>query len=122
MKNTYFLDSMRAQEKWRVEDSINLLPSENMTSPQARALLSSDFVNRYTLPINADYAGEFVENSYRGTRITTDVELKAEEVAREVFKSKFACVQPLSGHIAAMITIVSTTKKNDLMCTRKSVV
>lgn len=116
MKNTYFLDSMRAQEKWRVEDSINLLPSENMTSPQARALLSSDFVNRYTLPINADYAGEFVENSYRGTRITTDVELKAEEVAREVFKSKFACVQPLSGHIAAMITIVSTTKKNDLMC------
>ena len=116
MKNTYFLDSMRAQEKWRVEDSINLLPSENMTSPQARALLSSDFVNRYTLPINAEYAGEFVENSYRGTRITTDVELKAEEVAREVFKSKFACVQPLSGHIAAMITIVSTTKKNDLMC------
>jgi len=116
MKNTYFLDSMRAQEKWRVEDSINLLPSENITSPQARALLSSDFVNRYTLPINAEYAGEFLENSYRGTRITTDVELKAEEVAREVFKSKFACVQPLSGHIAAMITIVSTTKKNDLMC------
>lgn len=115
MKNTYFLDSMRAQEKWRVEDSINLLPSENMTSPQARALLSSDFVNRYTLPINAEYAGEFLENSYRGTRITTDVELKAEELAREVFKSKFACVQPLSGHIAAMITIISTAKKNDLM-------
>ena len=73
MKNTYFLDSMRAQEKWRVEDSINLLPSENMTSPQARALLSSDFVNRYTLPVNAEYAGEFMENSYRGTEITTDV-------------------------------------------------
>src|SRR5512136_2865521 len=78
MKNSYFLDMMRAQEKWRLEDSINLLPSENMSSPQVRALLSSDFVNRYTLPINAEYAGEFIENSYRGTRITTDVELKAE--------------------------------------------
>jgi glycine hydroxymethyltransferase len=113
MRNTYFLDSMRAQEKWRVEDSINLLPSENMTSPQARALLSSDFVNRYTLPVEAEYAGEYMENSYRGTRITTDVERKCEEVCREVFKSKHACVQPLSGHIAAMITIVATTKRGD---------
>ncbi len=113
MKNTYFLDSMRAQEKWRVEDSINLLPSENMTSPQVRALLSSDFVNRYTLPIEAEYAGEYMENSYRGTRITTDVERKCEEVCREVFRSKYACVQPLSGHIAAMIAIVSTTKRGD---------
>ena len=116
MKNTYFLDSMRAQEKWRVEDSINLLPSENMTSPQARALLSSDFVNRYTLPVNAEYAGEFMENSYRGAKITTNMELKAEEVTKEVFKAKYACVQPLSGHIAAMITIVSTTSRGDTMC------
>ena len=115
VKNTYFLDCMRAQEKWRVEECINLLPSENMTSPQVRALLSSDFVNRYTLPVNAEYAGAFMENSYRGTRITTEVELKAEEVCREVFGAKFACVQPLSGHIAAMITIVSMTAKGDTM-------
>lgn len=116
MKSTYFLDSMRAQEKWRVEESVNLLPSENMTSPQVRALLSSDFVNRYTLPINAEYAGEFMENAYRGTRITNDVELKAEEVAREVFRCKYACVQPLSGHIAAMISIAATAKRGDLLC------
>lgn len=115
VKNTYFLDSMRAQEKWRVEECINLLPSENMTSPQVRALLSSDFVNRYTLPVNAEYAGAYMENSYRGTRITTEVELKAEEVCREVFGAKFACVQPLSGHIAAMIAILSTTRRGDTM-------
>ena len=116
MKSTYFLDAMRSQEKWRMEECINLMPSENQTSPQARALLSADFVNRYTLPINAEYAGDYMENSYRGTKITTDVELKAEEVAKEVFKSKYACVQPLSGHIAAMIAIVSTTKRGDRMC------
>lgn len=116
MKNTYFLDSMRAQEKWRIEDSINLLPSENQTSPQVRALLSSEFVNRYTLPLNSESGGEFIENAYRGTRITTEVERKAEEAACEVFKSKHSCVQPMSGHIAAMITIVSTTKKGDVMC------
>jgi len=115
MKNTYFLDMMRAQEKWRLEDSINLLPSENMSSPQVRALLSSDFGHRYTLPVNAEYAGEFLENSYRGTRLTTEVELKAEEAAREVFAAKHACVQPMGGHIAALITIVSTTKRGDAM-------
>ena len=113
MKNTFFIDSMRAQEKWRLEDSINLLPSETMLSPQARALLSSDFVHRYTLPLEAEYAGSYLENAYRGTRITTDVERKAEEVARDVFKAMYACVQPLSGHIAAMIAIVSTTSKGD---------
>jgi len=116
MKNTYFLDMMRAQEKWRLEDSINLLPSENMSSPQVRALLSSDFGHRYTLPVNAEYAGEYMENSYRGTKLTTEVELKAEEVARSVFKSKHACVQPLGGHIAALIAIVSTTKRGDAIC------
>lgn len=115
MKSTYFLDSMRAQEKWRVEECINLMPSENQTSPQARALLSADFVNRYTLPVNAEYAGCFMENSYRGTRITTEVERKAEEVAREVYRSRYACVQPLSGHIAAMIAIVATTSRKDKM-------
>ena len=106
---------MRAQEKWRVEESINLLPSENMSSPQVRALLSSDFGNRYTLPINASYGGDYIENSYRGTKLTTDVELKAEEVAKGVFGARHACVQPLSGHIAAMITIVSTTSRGDTM-------
>jgi len=116
MKNTYFLDMMRAQEKWRLEDSINLLPSENMSSPQVRALLSSDFGHRYTLPMNAEYAGEFMENSYRGTKLTTEVELKAEEAAKEVFKAKHACVQPMGGHIAALITIVSTTKRGETMC------
>ena len=87
-----------------------------MSSPQVRALLSSDFGHRYTLPVNAEYAGEYMENSYRGTRITTEVEQKAEEAAREVFGAKHACVQPMGGHIAALIAIVSTTHRGDTMC------
>lgn len=111
--NSYFVDQMRAQARWRLEDSVNLLPSENMTSPQVRALLSSDFGHRYSLPLNENSAGYFVENGYRGTRITNEVELRAEKVACEVFKSGHACVQPLSGHIAAMIAIASTAGRGD---------
>ena len=113
MRNDYFIKQMREQQRWRLEDSVNLLPSENVTSPQVRALLSSDFGHRYTLPIDAEYAGEYLENSYRGTRITTEVEREAEKAACEVFDALHACVQPLSGHIAAMITIASTTQRGD---------
>ncbi|MDH3364885.1 MAG: serine hydroxymethyltransferase [Thermoplasmata archaeon] len=116
MDKGYFIKQMRAQQRWRLEDSINLLPSENVTSPQVRALLSSDFGHRYTLPVNTEYAGEFLENGYRGTKITTEIEIAAEKVAREVFGSRHACVQPLSGHIAAMIAIVAVTRRGDGMC------
>ena len=116
MKKSYFIDRMRTQQRWRLEDSVNLLPSENVTSPQVRALLSSDFGHRYTLPVNSEYAGEYLENGYRGTKITTEVELVSEKLACEVFQSKHACVQPLSGHIAAMIAIVSSVRRGDTMC------
>lgn len=116
MRNDYFVRQMRAQQRWRLEDSVNLLPSENVTSPQVRALLSSDFGHRYTLPVNAKYAGEYLDNSYRGTRITTEIEREAEKAACEVFEARHACVQPLSGHIAAMITIAATTRRGDAIC------
>ena len=116
MKSTYFLDSMREQEKWRQEDSINLLPSENSASPQVRALLSSDFSNRYTLPLDSGEGMAYVENAYRGTRITTEVERKAEELARKVYGAKHACVQPMGGHIAALIAIKALTKRGDGIC------
>jgi glycine hydroxymethyltransferase len=106
----------RAQDRWRLHESINLLPSENITSPQLRALLSSDFGHRYTLPVNGNFAGEFIENSYRGARLSSEVEESAEKLAREVFRSKHACVQPLSGHIAAMIVIASTAPRGEMVC------
>ena len=113
MKSSHFLDMMRQQERWRLEESINLLPSENMASPQLRALLSSDFGHRYTLPVEADLGGMYTENAYRGTRLTTEVERSCERAACEVYGSKYSCVQPMGGHIAAMIAIASTTKKGD---------
>ena len=111
MKSSHFLDMMRQQERWRLEESVNLLPSENMASPQLRALLSSDFGHRYTLPIEAESGGMYVENAYRGTRLTTEVERSCERAACEVYGSKYSCVQPMGGHVAAMIVIGSTVKR-----------
>jgi glycine hydroxymethyltransferase len=116
MRSDYFLAKANEQSKWRMHDSINLLPSENVTSPEVRSLLSSDFGHRYTLPVNSLWCGEYLENSYRGTRITTEIERSAEKVACDVFGAKHACVQPLSGHIAAMIALLSVTKRGGSIC------
>jgi len=62
------------------------------------------------------WSGDFLENSYRGTRITTEIEEAAEKLACEVFRGRHAIVQPLSGHVAAMIVILSMSRKGDLIC------
>lgn len=75
--------------------------------------MASDFGHRYTLPVNAEFSGYFIDNSYRGTRITDEIERAAEELACEVFSADYACVKPLSGHVAALITIISTAHRGE---------
>ena len=113
----YFLRAMKEQQKWRGEQCLNLVPSENVTSPQVRALLASDFAHRYNYPLMMDIGGVMFENIYRGTRITDAVGNNVEKLAQDVFKAKHSCVSPLSGHIAAMMVIAALAKKGDLMLT-----
>jgi glycine hydroxymethyltransferase len=93
---------VRAHDRWRGRGVFNLLPSENSVSPLARKYLSSDLAGRYTLPLNAPFAGETVDNSYAGTRYTDQIEALANAAASRLFHGKFATTRPLSGHIAAM--------------------
>ncbi len=115
--SNYFLKAMREQQNWRGEKCLNLIPSENVTSPQVRALLASDFAHRYNYPLMMDIGGVMYENIYRGARIIDEVGHSAESLAKDVFKSRNACVSPLSGHIAGMMTIAALAKKGDLMMT-----
>ena len=65
---------VRAHERWRGRAVFNLLPSENAVSPAARKYLGSDLAGRYTLPIDSDWHGERIDNSYTGTRYTDAIE------------------------------------------------
>ena len=40
---------LRRHDKWRLEECINLIPSENIMSRKALGILASDFGHRYTL-------------------------------------------------------------------------
>ena len=106
MSNQYIgrLDKVVSQhEEWRLRDCLNLIPAENRGSPQMRAMLASDFGNRYTAP----------DRFYRGTRYSDELLTLTEELARKVFNARYADVRLLSGHVANMAVLLSLTKKGD---------
>jgi len=101
------LSLVEKHSEWREKQCLNLIPSENVMSPKARALLSSDFVHRYTAR----------DRFYMGTKFTDEIEHYGEEIAKELFKAEVADLRPLSGHIADLIFFANFTKPHDLiMC------
>jgi len=94
---------LRAHEKWRLESCLNLIVSENFTSPAVREMLGCDLTNRYTAP----------DKFYMGTRYTDEIQTETENLAKQVFGAKYADVRPLSGHSADMILLSALAKRGD---------
>jgi len=90
-------------QQWRGKECINLIPSENVTSPTVRRMISSDFVHRYTsrLPF------------YQGTKFMDQVEELGEKFAKELFRADYADLRPLSGHLADIALLIALTKPGD---------
>jgi glycine hydroxymethyltransferase len=97
------LKMVEKHEEWRGKQTINLIASENVASPQVRNLLSSDLSNRYTAP----------DGFYMGTRFIDEVNELASKVARRLFRAEYADPRPLSGHIADWILLSCFTKPGD---------
>jgi glycine hydroxymethyltransferase len=111
------LSGVRAHDRWRLEECLNLQPSENVTSPQVREILSSDLGHRYTLPFDEILHGVYVENAYRGTKYLDDIESEGERLACDVFDSRFATLKPLSGHVSALMMLTATCERGDKLLT-----
>src|SRR4030043_2370974 len=97
------LSLVKQHETWRTKQCLNLIPSENVMSPAVRALLSSDFANRYTS----------VDRFYMGTHFTDEIEQYGEKIARNLFKVETADLRPLSGHIADLIVLANLTQPGE---------
>jgi len=94
---------VKKHEQWRGQECINLIPSENVMSPAVRALLSTDFGQRYTSP----------DGFYMGTRFIDEIEQYGVKLAKEVFNSDTADLRSLSGHVADLTFLASFAKPND---------
>ncbi len=107
-------DLVAKHEAWR-STTLNLIPSENVTSPAVRAALGSDLGHRYTFRVDAYLHGHVIENAYRGTRWTEAVEERVEELLREVYGAEGATARPISGHIAGVTAIAALVPRGGLV-------
>ena len=83
-----------AKEAKRQNETLDLIPSENIASPAVRSALSSLFVNKYA----EGYPGK---RYYPGNAIADELETYVQDLVRKVFDLKDAAwrvnVQPYSG-------------------------
>ncbi len=95
--------TVKQHEEWRTKECLNMIPSENHSSPQLRSMFLSDLGNRYSAP----------DKFYRGTKYVDELQALTQEIAKKVFNARYADVKPLSGHVANMAVLLSLTKPGD---------
>lgn len=80
------------QDAWR-STTLNLIASENVLSPAARAAVDSDLMHRYA-------EGHPGARYYEGTKYVDEIEAEASAACRRVFRCGWADVRPISGTVS----------------------
>ncbi|MGF7117472.1 serine hydroxymethyltransferase [Methanobacterium oryzae] len=97
----------KEHHKW-MEDSINLIASENITSTTVREALASDLSHRYA-------EGLPCERLYEGCEYIDTIENMAIDLSKKLFNAEHANVQPNSGVVANLASFFALTKPDDLL-------
>ena len=100
MDGPSIMELVKRHERMRAE-GLNLIPSENWLSPAIREALSSDLGGRY-------HSGW-----YGGTEHIRAIIERTEELARRVFRARFALVTPLSGLTCDLAMLFTFTTPGD---------
>jgi len=82
-----------SQNSWRRQQTINLIPSENVMSPLALSVYNSDFMSRYA-------EGKPYKRYYQGVKYVDEIEVLSSSIINEISSSKYSDVRPISGTIA----------------------
>ena len=91
-----------------MQNTINLIASENVSSPAVRSAIVSDFRDRYA----EGWPGERV---YAGCKYIDKVELICIDLAEKLFKAEFADVRPVSGVVANLVMYTAVMAPLDRM-------
>lgn len=97
----------KEHHRW-MENSINLIASENITSIGVREALASDLSHRYA-------EGLPCERLYEGCKYIDSIENIAKDLSKRLFNAEHANVQPVSGVVANLASFFALTKPNDLL-------
>ncbi|HIJ00981.1 MAG: glycine hydroxymethyltransferase [Candidatus Methanomethylophilaceae archaeon] len=102
-------ERVKAHNKW-FEESLPMIASENLMSPLAKEMLISDFADRYAEGLPG-------KRYYQGNIYVDEVELKAIEMAKDLFQCSFADVRPISGTVANMAVLFAFAEPGDTITT-----
>lgn len=97
----------KEHHKW-MENSINLIASENITSTTVREALASDLSHRYA-------EGLPCERLYEGCEYIDIIENMTIDLSKKLFNAEHANVQPNSGVVANLASFFALTKPDDLL-------
>ena len=90
---------------------MNLIASENYSSGYVRQLQFSDFMHRYPYWLDDNPVTRY----YQGCKYIQEVELKAIDLTKGLFKADYADVRPISGMTANLGVLFGLTRPNDLV-------
>ena len=105
----YIREQVMNHNKW-FEESIPMIASENLMSPLAKEVMISDFADRYAEGLPG-------KRYYQGNIFVDKVEIKATEIAKNLFKADFADVRPISGTVANMAVLFAFAQPGDVITT-----
>jgi glycine hydroxymethyltransferase len=100
-------DLIEKHDTW-MQNTINLIASENVSSPAVRSAIVCDFRDRYA----EGWPGERV---YAGCKFIDEVELITIDLAKKLFNAPFADVRPISGVVANLAMYTAAMDTNERM-------
>ncbi|MCS4540712.1 MAG: serine hydroxymethyltransferase [Euryarchaeota archaeon] len=96
---------VKTHHEW-MDTTLNMIASENITSPAVRKVIASDFSHRYA-------EGEPRDRLYQGCKYIDEVELIAINLAKKLFDAEHVNVKPVSGAVANLALFTALTKPGD---------
>ncbi len=101
------VELIRAEEE-RQQETLSLIASENLVTPEIREAVGSVFMNKYS----EGYPGK---RYYGGNEVVDEVENRAIEAAKKLFGAEHANVQPYSGSPANMAIYAALLEFGDVV-------
>jgi glycine hydroxymethyltransferase len=99
-------DLVAKYEDWRTKECINMIASENILSPTAKALFATDFASRT--------AQAFIgARMYKGYDLLDPIEALVMEQAKKLYNANFVDHRPTSGATANAVAFGAFTKVGD---------
>ncbi len=97
---------VKKQNTWRRDKCINLIASENIMSPLAISVFSSDMMHRYA-------EGLPYKRLYQGTKYVDEIETLVTDLGKKLFQCKYFDPRPVSGVIANLSVFTALAKPGD---------